>query len=46
MNIEYDISGNDNFEYAQDLCGHSEEYYGLDTDYTDYYYAEEDDMDS
>lgn len=28
--IEYDINGNDDFEYAQGLCRHSEEYYGLD----------------
>ena len=29
-NFEYDINGNDNFEYAQGLCRHSEDYYGLD----------------
>ena len=27
--IEYDING-DNFEYAQELCRHSENYYGQD----------------
>ena len=27
--IEYDING-DNFEYAQELCRHSENFYGLD----------------
>ena len=29
-NIEYDINGNDDFEYAQGLASHSELYYGLD----------------
>ena len=28
--IQYDISGNDDFEYAQGLCSQSEDYYGLD----------------
>ena len=27
--IEYDING-DNFEYAQELCRHSENFYGQD----------------
>ena len=43
MNPEYDINGNDDFEYAQDLCGHCEEYYGLDLteEYYEYDYEEE-----
>ena len=27
--VEYDITG-DSYEYAQELCRHSENYYGLD----------------
>jgi hypothetical protein len=40
FNIEYDINGNDNFEYAQCLESHSEMFYGLNTEYDvteDYY---------
>ena len=40
MDIEYGISGNDDFEYAQGLCSQAEEYYGLDLDY----YDQEEDM--